>query len=143
MKLRRAFMDDALDVLAWRNDSLATAMSKSHGTVAFDDHMKWFSEAIQDPNRVLLVATEDEKRLGIVRFDKTGDRWLVSINLAPGHRGKGYGSAILKEAVAVAQVGPLLAEIRKTNAASIHIFEKCGFRFVGAEGDFEYWSLSS
>jgi UDP-4-amino-4,6-dideoxy-N-acetyl-beta-L-altrosamine N-acetyltransferase len=79
MRLRLATMDDALDVLAWRNDPVAIAMSKTPGATDQKTHMAWFARAIRDEARVLLIALNRDEKVGLVRFDRTGDAWLVSI----------------------------------------------------------------
>jgi RimJ/RimL family protein N-acetyltransferase len=143
MKLRRATMDDALDVLAWRNDPHTIAMSRT-AAAALDQtaHVFWFAKAIADPNRELFIATEDGRRLGMVRFDKLHDGWLVSINLSPAERGKGYGGKVLKKALAAVRPRRLLAEIKADNIASIHIFERYGFRQIGSKDGFLHFELS-
>ena len=131
MEIRRATMKDALDVLAWRNDPHTIAMSRTPGIVDQATHLAWFAKAIADQDRIILIATEDGRRLGMVRFDRSDGAWLVSINLAPEARGKGYGRAVLTEAMAVlrASNGPcrLSAEIKGNNAPSLRLFERCGF----------------
>lgn len=139
MKLRRAHESDAIDILMWRNDPHTIAMCGSSAAVLPGDHYRWFQKALADPNRVFFIAMEGSRNLGVIRFDKSGDDWAVSINLRPDERGKGYGSAILKSGILrlsdQAGAVPLLADIKAVNTASIRIFEKCGFQKVGADGD--------
>ena len=138
-------MDDALDVLAWRNDPLAVAMSKTPGAVEETGHLAWFAKAVKDPRRALFIAVEDGRNLGMVRFDKPDDTWLVSINMAPEARGKGYGRAVLTEAIAMlrASNGPcrLSAEIKDSNATSLRLFERCGFVQQDRRDGFRYLTL--
>jgi RimJ/RimL family protein N-acetyltransferase len=145
MELRRATIDDALDVLDWRNDPDAIAMSKT-GAVDRDDHLRWFPKAIEDQDRLVLIAMEAKRKLGMVRFDRCGGTWLASINLAPEERGKGYGQAALEGAIRllIDCIGScrISAEIRHDNLGSIRIFEKCGFRLIGRDGDWLHWVRS-
>ena len=56
----------------------------------------------------------------------------IDINIAPKHRKKGYGSQILTEfsnMLLKAGADTIIAEIKQQNKASIHAFEKAGFRF--------------
>jgi RimJ/RimL family protein N-acetyltransferase len=121
MNLRRATMEDALAVLEWRNDPQTCAASKS-GAVSLADHLTWFATA---KDRIW-IAEQDGRRLGMVRIDVG----LVSINVAPAERGNGYGTAILRAAIDQTG-GPLTAEIKADNPASIRLFERCGFRLAG------------
>lgn len=132
MQLRRATPDDALDVLAWRNDPQTIAASKT-GAVDGAEHMAWFPKAIADERRALFIAEEGGRKVGMVRFDRGDDAWLVSINVAPAERGKRYGEAILRAGIHAIGAARLLAEIKSDNLASIRIFEHCGFRLSGSE----------
>jgi RimJ/RimL family protein N-acetyltransferase len=131
MMIRRALKEDALDVLAWRNDAHAVAMSKSGRVVDVDDHLTWFPKALASSDCAMFIAEHEDRQIGMVRFDRAGDHWLVSINVAPNERRKGYGQSML--ATAMKEVGgPLLAEIKSDNLPSIRIFERCGFRKIAA-----------
>ena len=141
IQIRRATIEDASDILEWRNDPDTVAMSKTPNVVGIESHMSWFEKAVIDPNRIIFVATEHDRRLGMVRFDKSNDGWLVSINLAPAERRKGYSLPFLMRCIAEVRPARLTAEIKKTNVPSIRIFERCGFRLIGEEGDFQHWVL--
>lgn len=131
MQLHRATMDDVLDVLVWRNDADSIAVSKTPKPVEEADHRQWFQRAIDDPNRLILIAVDGDRKIGMVRFDRCEASWLVSINLAPSERDKGYGRAVLAAGIAHhrAMVGPsqLSAEIKQDNVKSLRLFESLGF----------------
>lgn len=135
MEVRRATIDDMLDVLSWRNDPVAVTMSRT-GAVDEAQHRAWFPGAIDSSNRVLLIAEEAGTKLGMVRFDRSGDAWITSINLAAEFRGRGIGQRALALAIEASGCSPLLAEIRGDNVPSIRIFERCGFRQVGSADGF-------
>jgi RimJ/RimL family protein N-acetyltransferase len=138
MQIRRATMEDAMAVLDWRNDPQTIAVSKT-GSVDRASHLAWFAKAIESPDRMLLIASEDGRRLGMVRFDRSGDTWLVSINMAPDVRGQGYGTRALRKSLSMIGAVRLLAEIKPENIASIRTFERCGFQRVGDEGGLGKW----
>lgn len=139
-------MDDALDVLAWRNDPQAVAMSKTPGVIDRQSHMAWFAKAVLDQNRLVLIALDADEKLGVVRFDHTGDAWLVSINLAKDARGRGQSADILKQAIALFRAThgdrTLLADIKKDNAPSVKLFERCGFTKTGEADGFCSYTLA-
>jgi UDP-4-amino-4,6-dideoxy-N-acetyl-beta-L-altrosamine N-acetyltransferase len=56
VNLRRATMDDAMDILAWRNDAAAIAASKSQEAIDEAEHMRWFRGAVQSPDHLILIA---------------------------------------------------------------------------------------
>ena len=141
MQLRRATMDDALDVLAWRNDPVSIAVSKTPKPVDQADHLQWFERAVRDPNRLILIAEEETRKIGMVRFDRTSECWLVSINLAPFARGKGYGRQALSQAIGMlrANVGRcrIVAEVNRATASSFLLFEALGFIRQGEKAGFQ------
>ena len=127
MEIRRATIDDALQVLQWRNDPTSVAASKS-GDVSQTDHIRWFAASLSNLDRDLFIAVENGRDVGLVRFDKHDDTWLISINMAPAERGKGYGTAALRKAMSEVGNRRFLAEVRPDNLASNRLFERCGFR---------------
>jgi len=127
MIVRRATAEDALDVLAWRNDPLARAMSRTQDLVEEAGHVAWFSKAINDPRRTVLIGEVDDQKIGMVRFDH-GDGTEVSININPPFRGRGLGYQLLSDALAYVS-GPIIAEIKEENLASLRLFERAGFVF--------------
>jgi RimJ/RimL family protein N-acetyltransferase len=137
MRLRRATMDDALDVLAWRNDPHTRAMSREGGLLGPDAHLAWFEQVLADPQKLLFVAESDGRKVGMARFDDLGGAWEVSINLAPAERGRGFGRALLDAALAelFQAVGstPVIAEIKPVNTGSVRIFEAAGFLRLDTE----------
>ena len=96
----------------------------------WETHEAWFSRALADPTRTLLIGIDPETRnkVGLVRFDllESGQR-LVGVNVAPEHRGRGLGALLLARALE-RQSGALVAEVRPDNRASVRLFEKLGFR---------------
>lgn len=144
MEVRRATMDDALDVLVWRNDPQTISMSKTIGPTDRVAHLTWFERTLEDPNKLLYMAVDQGPKVGMIRFDRSGDDWTVSINVAPHQRNKGYGSQILNAGADALRktVGPsrLVAEIKEGNLASLNLFQKCGF--VVEERREGYWLLS-
>ncbi|HEY0436568.1 MAG TPA: GNAT family N-acetyltransferase [Phenylobacterium sp.] len=130
MIVRPATAADALDVLAWRNDPVTRAMSRSREAVDEAAHMAWFERALADPKVTLLIGEEGGTKLGMVRFDHL-QATEVSINVNPACRGQGRGQALL--AAALAQVsGEVVADVLEDNLASRRLFERAGFVLSGA-----------
>lgn len=135
--MRPAGIEDALDILRWRNDSLARAMSRNDSAVGKADHMAWFAQAVNDPNRRFLIGVLDGTSVGVVRFDCKGDSlWEVSITLAPEFRGKGLGRWLLGSALEHLHSefphSSVIAVARLNNDASLKLFLGQGF---GREND--------
>lgn len=139
MLLRRAKIEDALDVLAWRNDPHTRAMSRDGAPVDQQAHLKWFTGAVDNPSRLLLIGEVGDDAVGMVRFDRADEAWEVSINLSPASRGRRLAAPLLAGALEVfADLNPglpVLASIRPENAASLKLFKALGFCSVGVAAD--------
>lgn len=134
MILRKATDRDAVDILQWRNDPVTRAMSRNGGEVGQAAHIAWFTHALQNPAVSIFVGEDGGHKVGMVRFDHE-ERIVVSININPMCRGRGYGLTLLSDALA--QVGgEIWAEIKDDNVASRRIFEQAGFGCVEVEGGF-------
>lgn len=137
MKLRRAHDSDSIDLLMWKNDPHSLAMSGCAAPVEPMAHGVWFRKLLDDPDRFMFIGVVGTTSVGMVRFDKTGDAFKVSVNVAQAERGKGYGDQLVKSGILklgdyVGRV-PLLAKIKGDNLASIRIFERCGFELIANE----------
>jgi RimJ/RimL family protein N-acetyltransferase len=140
--LRPARDDDAERLLEWRNDAHAVRFSVSGRSVTSEDHARWFATRRHDPRVHLWIAEVDGTAVGQVRVhDDADDVGVVSVAVAPAHRGRGIGSEVLRAMVATVTaettVRVLRALVHPDNVQSIRAFEKAGFRMtVAREGDF-------
>lgn len=146
ISLRRAIHDDARLLYEWRNDPLSRAMSINQGSIAWEEHVSWFDRVLADPAYTVLVGLDSSGReVGVVRFQQAEGGAIVSISVAPEHRGKGLSKPLLTEAVGQFQSDvniPVIATISPKNAASLSIFQGCGFEFSQQVGEFETYVFS-
>jgi L-amino acid N-acyltransferase YncA len=137
LTMRRARLDDAERLLAWRNDVETRRASRNTDEVSLEQHMRWLEGSLSRKDRVLLIAEFQNEP---VRFDMRDDDYLeISITVAPEARSKRLGAECLREACNyVLAHGPIgfHAAIRPDNAASVRIFKQCGFRDFGREDGF-------
>ena len=142
LAVRQALLEDAMDVLRWRNDPLVCAMSRHHEPICEEAHVPWYERAVADPDRLLLIGVLGERKIGMVRFDcRHASLWEVSIAIAQDARGKRYGRPFLEMALgwlenASAQPTSVLALVRSDNEPSLRLFQSLGFKHEGAEGEF-------
>ncbi|QGQ20257.1 GNAT family N-acetyltransferase [Cellulomonas sp. JZ18] len=138
-RARPAGRDDAARLLAWRNDPVTRAASRSTEPVTVEAHERWLDGVLADPSRTLLVVEDPTGPLGTVRFDARGNEEVeVSLALAPERRGGGLAVAVLAAALAhlraTARPMPsVLAYVRPDNAASLRLFQRAGFRHAADE----------
>ena len=140
--LRPARDDDADRILEWRNDADAIRFSMSDRRVTGEDHARWFATRRHDPCVHLWIAEVDGTAVGQIRVDEEADGvGVVSIAVAPEHRGRGIGSEMLRTmadtAAAETAVRVLRALVHPDNVQSVRAFENAGFHMTAAEeGDF-------
>lgn len=143
LSVRQASWEDVNDLFEWRNDPVTQSMSLTKGSVERADHERWLRMVLADPSRLLLIIEAGAKsdRLGVVRFDVSGDEALVSLNLNPAYRGRGLAARLLGAAETFAlgffterEVLRIRAEIMPENEASIRTFERAGYRKSSSSG---------
>jgi RimJ/RimL family protein N-acetyltransferase len=132
------------DIFEWRNDKISRAMSSSSEKIKFESHLYWFKNIMNDKNQFVYIGIEEEKRIGICRFnlDQKNKIAEVSINLNPKMRGKNYGFQLLRlsrEKFFEKQKIDLIAKIKETNEPSKKLFSKAGFFIHDKEENFLYY----
>ena len=128
--LRPATIDDAKLLLEWRNDPKTRAGSHSTAEVDLQSHVAWLAKTIQNPARRLFVAMRDGQPVGTVRVDFDGTYHEFSWTVAPALRGQGIAkemALLLAEQIN----GPIRAEVKPENFASMRVAEVAGMALTG------------
>ncbi len=130
--LRRATMDDAAPLHAWRNHPSVRAVSHATDEIPWDGHVRWLEASLARDDRHVLVAERRGRPVGTLRFDVAGDCTTVSIAVDPSLHGSGLGPAILDAGERWLRdhdrrVRRLRAEIRPGNEASVRAFLAAGY----------------
>ena len=94
--LRKATIEDAKDILAWRNDPVTRENSFSKDEIELASHMKWFQSKLVSDNCLMLILEEEELKLGNVRVDIANHIGEISYMVSPVFRGNGYGKKMLE-----------------------------------------------
>lgn len=133
LALRRAVSADAEILWEWANDPTTRAQSFQTGPIPMESHVCWLEARLEDPACHFWVAESgDRTPVGCVRFDADKDASTVSLNLAPGHRGKGMGRQLLQLACRqyfrTSSAAAIRALIKAGNTASIRTFLSCQFQ---------------
>lgn len=153
--MRPAAWHDCEAVWTWRYGGDAARFYRAPRMPTMDEHKEWFRAALGDPSRVLLIAERDETALGHIRLDEVERRPAgsegdgrtagLSICMSPAVRGQGLAQACLLAALFQAQqlgFKTVRAEIHEENAASLRLFDRCGFEPEGRDGAFVLVSRS-
>ena len=139
MIIRNAVHDDLPAILEIHNDAIrtTTAIWDEH-EVELDDRRAWF-DARRSAGLPVLVAELDDSVIGFASYGpwraKTGYRFTVenSVYVHPDHRGRGAANALMPALIDRARAGEahaIVAGIEASNAGSIALHEKFGFRRV-------------
>lgn len=129
--LRFVEEEDKETIFNWRNDPV-TIENSITGKVNFLEHKAWFANITKDANtNLFIIMNESLEKIGIVFFHKKDNQAVISINLNPDFRGKGYGTTSLLKAVSQYfdnfPVESIIAEIKEKNEISLKLFKRIGF----------------
>jgi len=128
VRMRRATEDDVMLYFEWANDPAVRQNAIHTAQIAFEDHRKWFTNKLHDPNSKLFVFYNDQDNLGQLRLDKEGEFWIISYTVDERFRGQGWGKIIVQQIVRNFPQLSMKALVKEGNIPSIKIFEKCGFQ---------------
>ena len=142
ISLRKATIDDLEILYEWRNDLQTREASRMTDRVSWEKHESWLRASLKDPNRKLYIAEENSVPVGTLRADLSDGIHELSWTVSPKVRGRGIGKRMVF-LLAQKIKGPLKAEIRKGNAASIQIAEKSGMRFHQEKNGMMYYTRNS
>lgn len=134
VRLRPAAPADRDQVLLWANDPDTRRASFCQERITAEEHQAWFAHSLSLSSRQMFIVELDGEDVGFARLEWDGASAEVGINIAPERRRSGLGLATLHAlAGEAARRGCrlLVARIRLDNRASISVFEKAGYRFVG------------
>lgn len=135
--LRAATEEDCEIVFQWANDPLSRAVSFSRESITWQEHRRWFSARVADPDHIFYIAiTPGGLAMAQARFSIMENREaVISVSLASAFRGVGLGSRLIRLACEQASVERPIRKIRalvkQGNAASFRAFTQAGFRQCG------------
>jgi RimJ/RimL family protein N-acetyltransferase len=138
--LRKAALGDSRFLWLWRNDETTRRNSRTTDPIPWDHHNAWYTAALKDPRRIILIALEGQAPAGMIRLDQEeADRFTINILVAPASRGRGLGHIVLGAGCEYLRMLHPRAELRATvkadNVPSQRIFEANGFRRDGLEDE--------
>lgn len=125
--------DSAL-IFSWANDPLTRNNSFHQEAITQEAHEEWFKKKLSDPDATVELFFLGENPAGMVRIESVKKEYVVSLNVAPDHRGQGLGAQMLRLALVRFFSGrpeeALQAYIKKENEASKKVFSAAGFIFA-------------
>ncbi len=133
LSVRDADESDSRDIWAWRNDPVTRQNSRNKEEIPWENHVNWYSKALENPGKKLFVGIDGEIKVGRIMFDKIGEGLAeVGVIIAPEGRGRGYGSELIRIGSLEyfsreESIREILAECQRDNPASFKAFERAGY----------------
>ncbi|WP_226000512.1 GNAT family N-acetyltransferase [Paenibacillus sp. BJ-4] len=141
MEFRSATLNDSIIIFNLRNDLDTRKNSFVTDEISYEEHRHWFEKSLDMKTREILIAHENEVLVGVIRLDlKSDNETVISINIAPSLRQKGYANKMLCEIESYTtswnnEIKFLTALIKPSNIASIKLFSKRGYVVVSKNKD--------
>jgi RimJ/RimL family protein N-acetyltransferase len=132
VRLRPADRQDCKLLFDWVNLPEVRAASFSSDPITFSTHETWYERKLADSGCRIFIALDDNgKEAGVIRFEREDDEAIVSITVAPTHRGRGYASAMITAAcrhAGLPGIRRFVAEIKDGHEISERAFARAQFR---------------
>ena len=148
VSVRLANLSDSKEVFNWRNDNTTRKMSHTNDIIDWQEHNHWFDSNLESKSQCLLICyiEETHEKVAAVRFNLQNNITIISINLSPSMRGKGFAVPCLNEAIdyfisKFSSLSIIEAEIKSVNLASIKAFEAVGFVLNRQDKEIQYYKL--
>jgi len=126
-KIRNAVLDDAKQLLIWRNEYLKTGVNGIFVKQELSSQVKWLNKVLDDECFDILIAEYNDVAIGVVRIEKKYNCNVLSWTVDSSFRGQGYGVQMVKSAIH-GRHGPFCAVVRSDNVASIKIANSIGLK---------------
>lgn len=129
--IRPVAWEDSEILFSWANDEDTRKFSFNSEKIERAEHESWLRRKMEDSNACLFLCTVKENPAAFVRFDKSGNNWIIGINTAPEYRNQKLTDQFICKGLDMLKMGDsVLAYIKTDNPASTRVFEKAGFYYA-------------
>jgi RimJ/RimL family protein N-acetyltransferase len=130
LDLRPATIDDVDRTFEWANDPTTRSSSFSPAPIPREGHERWWRALLVDPMASAYIGEVDGEPMGLVRFEGDPGFAVVSVVVAPSHRGRGLAAELIA-AGSRADGRSINAYVITDNVASAKAFTAAGYRPQG------------
>jgi RimJ/RimL family protein N-acetyltransferase len=137
LRVRPATLEDARLLWEWANDRSVRANSINQEPIPWESHLKWYECRLSSPGTRFWIMEAAGEPVGQIRYDtdEEGESAEISFSVAGSHRGRGYGTKLIRLTVALAckelNVPRITAITFVENQASYTAFLRTGFKSLG------------
>jgi len=146
LRLRPARAEDAFAYYAWVNDPEVRRQSLDTQPIAWKQHHAWFLARLDSSASRLCVLEAGDLPVGQIRFDHERGETRIDYSIDPLFRGRGWAVSLmqlgLREAAGRWQ-GPIRAQVKDGNIASLAVFRKLGFEESRGDGGLRNFRLAT
>jgi UDP-2,4-diacetamido-2,4,6-trideoxy-beta-L-altropyranose hydrolase len=133
VRLRPVCETDRRLLFEWVQDPVSRAASFHSAPITWEDHSRWFAERLHDPNSVIYIGENaNHEQVGLVRFHIADESAVLSVNVAPEFRSKGWGKELIffstRMLARARSIKRIEALVKPANYASVSLFEASGFQ---------------
>ena len=93
--------------------------------------------------KIFIFETIQGHTLGQVRLEYLNEKWLIDYNIDRFLRGLGLGEKAIAKSLSLFNKGVFWAKVKKTNKASIKIFQNLGFKIDSEKNEFNNFKFNN
>lgn len=145
IKIRKATIDDLKLTYSWAANAELRQHSFTKKEIPYEEHVEWFTGKIKDSNCLYLIAEENGRALGSLRYDISAGTALISYLVDPSFQGRGLGIVLLRKAFSWLSpysndVDHVVGYVMPENIASQKSFRRLGYleEFQEKEKKYKY-----
>lgn len=129
---RNASLEDSKLLFQWANDPATRSQSYNSEPIQFQDHIKWYSSKMADPNCYIFIFEINGEPVGQIRYQLIKNEYVIGYSVDDEHRGKGLGTSVLmRGSMALKKERgndiKIVGNVKHENVASVHAFRNCGY----------------
>jgi len=136
LKLRQVTPKDEALLFNWANDPDVRYQAINQQEITIDEHRKWISLRLNDPNTMMWILEDDGIPAGQIRWDLKGKEAMLDYSISRDYRGRGLGVELLR--ISIEEVYDiwtdisLIAEVKEKNIASCKVIIAAGFEQINS-----------
>ncbi len=136
ISLRPIAKDDANFIFSMQNEDIRKYFRNSE-VPSYSEHLEWFDKIYNSLDSQVLIIEYCAEAAGVLRLDHLSEQLMeVSIIVAPGLAGQGFGKKALLKLEQLLSGRILKAEVHEDNKSSMLLFESCDYKYQSSVGEF-------